>query len=88
MIQTKRFIKKIVMAALAGSLILGAASCGLSSEKSAEFKPALSTDTSCTIKVAGSYSNFESLESEFERFYEYYPNVSLNYVYLDDYNIP
>ena len=86
MIQTKRFIKKIVMAALAGSLILGAASCGLSSENSAEFKPALSTDTSCTIKVAGSYSNFESLESEFERFYEYYPNVSLNYVYLDDYN--
>ncbi|MCR4634694.1 MAG: ABC transporter substrate-binding protein [Butyrivibrio sp.] len=86
MIQTKRFIKKIVMAALAGSLILGAASCSLSSENSAEFKPALSTDTSCTIKVAGSYSNFESLESEFERFYEYYPNVSLNYVYLDDYN--
>lgn len=86
MIRTKRFIKKIVMAALAGSLILGAASCGQSSENSAEFKPALSNDTSCTIMVAGSYSNFESLESEFERFYEYYPNVSLNYIYLDDYD--
>ncbi|SEP65172.1 multiple sugar transport system substrate-binding protein [Butyrivibrio sp. TB] len=85
MIQTKRFIKKIVMVALAGSLILSITSCGQSSKKNAEYKPMLSTDTSCNIKVAGSYSNFESLESEFERFSEYYPNVSLNYIYLDDY---
>ena len=33
----------------------------------------------------GDYGNFEALEAEFDRFNEYYPNVSLSYVKLDDY---
>ncbi|MBQ9545037.1 MAG: carbohydrate ABC transporter substrate-binding protein [Clostridia bacterium] len=56
------------------------------SEAAAGFKPALDTNTSCTITVAGSYDNFEALENEFDRFNEYYPNVRLSYVKLDDYN--
>lgn len=50
------------------------------------FKPALDTETSCDIKVVGEYSNFEALEAEFDKFNEHYPNVSLSYEKLDDYN--
>ena len=53
---------------------------------SAEFQPRLDPDTSCTITVIGSYSNFEALEAEFDRFNEYYPDVELSYVKPDDYN--
>ena len=49
------------------------------------FKPALDTETECKITVAGSYDNFEALEAEFDRFNEFYPNVQLSYVKLDDY---
>ena len=50
------------------------------------FKPALDTKASCSITVAGAYDNFEALEGEFDGFNEYYPNVQLSYVKLDDYN--
>lgn len=50
------------------------------------FVPKYDKDTEFSLTVAGSYSNFESLEAEFERFYEYYPNASLQYVSMDDYN--
>lgn len=66
------------------ALLLGLVACGKTAG-SEEFAPELPEETACSITVAGSYSNFESLESEFERFYEYYPNVTMNYVYLDDY---
>lgn len=72
----------LLIAAIATSLV----ACGNEQKKALEFKPNLSGNTSCSIRVVGTYSNFESLESEFDRFYEYYPNVSLNYVYLDDYD--
>ncbi|WP_026503828.1 ABC transporter substrate-binding protein [Butyrivibrio sp. NC3005] len=49
------------------------------------FVPKLDKSQSCSIKVYGSYSNFEALESEFDRFNEYYPNVELSYIYLDGY---
>ena len=50
-----------------------------------EFKPALDVNTECHIKVVGDYGNFEAMESEFDRFNVYYPNVVLDYVKLDDY---
>lgn len=55
-------------------------------EVSEEFKPSLDTSTKCSITIVGSYDNFEALEAEFDRFNEYYPDVELNYVKLDDYN--
>ena len=81
-----KFPKKLMAALTAAVLSLSMAACGRQAESDDAFKPALPADTACTIRVAGNYSNFESLESEFERFYEYYPNASLNYVYLDNYN--
>ena len=55
-------------------------------EPAAGFEPALDTETECGITVAGSYDNFEALEMEFDKFNEFYPNVQLSYVKLDDYN--
>ena len=49
------------------------------------FTPSLDKKTSCNIKVVGNYSNFEALETEFDRFNVYYPNVALEYVKLDKY---
>lgn len=77
------------------ALVLGLFACGGSgqqttgTEKAAqqdEFAPALDTKTAASITVAGSYSNFEALEAVFDQFKEYYPNVDLSYVKLDDYN--
>lgn len=64
------------------------AACGGKKQKetTAGFKPALDPNVSCSITVAGSYDNFEALEAEFDRFNEFYPNVNLSYVKLDDYN--
>ncbi len=51
----------------------------------AGFKQKLDPKTECTINVVGHYENFEALEAEFNRFAEFYPNVKMNYVFLDDY---
>lgn len=50
------------------------------------FKPSLDTNSEGKIVVAGSYNNFESLEAIFDDFNEYYPNIELSYVKIDDYN--
>ena len=52
----------------------------------AGFTPKLDPNTDCTVTVVGHYSNFEALEAEFNRFAAYYPNVKMNYTYLDNYN--
>ncbi len=60
--------------------------CGSQKKEEVAFAPKYDKDTEFSLTVAGSYGNFESLEAEFERFYEYYPNANLQYVNLDDYN--
>lgn len=50
------------------------------------FIPSLDQQISSTLNVVGHYSNFESLEEEFNLFSQYYPNVKLRYTYLEDYN--
>jgi multiple sugar transport system substrate-binding protein len=60
--------------------------CGNGKKEEAAFVPKYDKDTEFSLTVAGSYGNFESLEAEFERFYEYYPNANLEYVTMDDYN--
>lgn len=53
---------------------------------SEEFAPKYPSDTEYKLSVVGTYSNFESLESEIERFYGFYPNGEIEYTYLDDYS--
>ena len=79
----KKKLKTIFSLSMAAMLLLQG--CGSPKNTQTGFVPKYDKDTEFSLTVAGSYSNFESLEAEFERFYEYYPNVSLNYVHLDDY---
>ena len=81
--------KKWAVSALILAMLLCLMSCGKDTPKDqgtkAGFKPKLDTKTECTITVSGHYENFEALEAEFNRFAEYYPNVTMNYVFMDDY---
>ncbi len=77
----KKTICTIIAVLLA--VLLTAGACA---ESSGAFQPRLDTETSCEITVIGSYSNFEALEAEFDRFNEFYPDVELSYVKPDDYN--
>ncbi len=78
-------MKKLICAILAVCMLAMLAACG-GAQDDGVFKPALDAEMSCSITVVGSYDNFEALEAEFDRFNEYYPNVRLSYVKLDDYN--
>ena len=80
-------MKKLLFATLSISLSLLLVACKKKTKDNYEdFKPSMDKNTSCNIKVVGSYDNFEALEAEFDRFNNYYPNVRLSYVKLDDYN--
>ena len=80
-------MKKLILIVLTVLMIFSLISCSKKKEEAdAGFKPALNKDTSCNITVVGSYDNFEALEAEFDRFNEFYPNVRLKYLKLDDYN--
>jgi multiple sugar transport system substrate-binding protein len=80
----KKKFRTVFSLSMAAMLLLQ----GCGSPKNAEngFVPKYDKDTEFSLTVAGSYSNFESLEAEFERFYEYYPGASLQYVTMDDYS--
>ena len=75
-------MKKLLCIASSILMIAALASCSGEDET---FRPALDVQTSCNIKVVGDYGNFEALESEFDKFNEYYPNVQLEYTKIDDY---
>ena len=61
-------------------------SCKKKSVKQEAFTPRLDTSTSCSIEIAGNYKNFEALETEIDRFNEFYPDVDITYFSLDNYN--
>lgn len=81
-------MRKIFCVILIVCALILLSACGDKKDEDKEkgFKPSLDTSTSCKITVAGSYDNFEALEAEFDRFNEFYPNVKLSYVKLDDYD--
>ncbi len=76
-------ILAVVLAA--GAILYFAVFRGKEAPKEAGFSPKLDPKTACTINVVGHYENFEALEAEFNRFSAFYPNVKMNYVYLDNY---
>ena len=81
-------MKKLICIVLIVCTLVLMTACGEKpqEEPAAGFTPALDVNTDCNITIVGSYDNFEALEAEFDRFNEYYPNVRLSYVKLDDYN--
>ena len=70
--------------ALVLAVLLAALPAGMAGAES--FVPRLDSGTACTLTVAGHYSNFEALETEFNLFGKYYPDVTLQYVKMDSYN--
>jgi len=80
----KKKLKTLLSLSMAAALLLQG--CGSMKNADAPFTPKYDKNAEFSLTVAGSYSNFESLEAEFERFYEYYPNASLQYVSMDDYS--
>ena len=81
-------MKKISTVIVTAMMIVSLCACGKENEAAAKegFAPALDATTSCHINVAGGYDNFEALETEFDRFNVYYPNVELMFTKVDDYN--
>ena len=81
-------MKKLICIMLTVCTLVSLVACGKNpgATESDVFKPALDTQTTCNITVAGEYKNFEALEAEFDKFNDYYPNVKFKYVRLDDYN--
>ncbi|MBQ9334781.1 MAG: carbohydrate ABC transporter substrate-binding protein [Lachnospiraceae bacterium] len=83
----KKNLKRLLPLCMAVMLLLQGCGSGSGSGEKAEkpFAPKYDKETEFSLTVAGHYSNFESLEAEFERFYEHYPNASMQYVTMDDY---
>ncbi|SDB58469.1 multiple sugar transport system substrate-binding protein [Ruminococcaceae bacterium FB2012] len=81
-------MKKLTGIILSSLIAFGMTACGSedSQERQTGFEPKLDKATACKISIAGTYSNFEALEAEFDRFNEYYPNVEMSYTKIDDYN--
>ena len=81
-------MKKMICIILIICMVVSLMACGGKTSETADkgFVPALDKNKECSITVVGSYDNFEALEAEFDRFGEFYPNVQLSYVKLDDYN--
>ena len=82
-------MRKTLCTLLSVIMVIELAACGSAKKEGSDdkvFKPALDTNVSCHINVAGGYDNFEALEAEFDRFNEYYPNVELTFTKIDDYN--
>lgn len=80
-------MKKLICLISVIGLVISLAACGTGTtqQKAEGYVPSLDKETSCSITVVGSYDNFEALEAEFDRFNEFYPNVQLSYLKLDDY---
>ena len=83
-------MKKLTALILAAVMLLSLTACGAEKSTAAEetaaaFTPALATDTEGTIYFVGSWGNFEALDSVAADFKEYYPNVNIVYIKLDDY---
>ena len=87
--KTMNNLKKMTGLFLSLVMLLSMSACTAENQEVNEeegFKPALDTSSSCNIRIAGGYDNFEALEVEFDHFNEYYPNVELEYTKVDDYN--
>ncbi len=82
-------MKKTLCILLAALMLVGLAACGAEKKESKTeegFAPSLDKSAKSQITIAGGYDNFEALETEFDRFNEFYPNVELKFTKVDDYN--
>ncbi len=74
-------------------MLLTATLCGCNNTEAdsndtqdSKFVPSLDTSTKATVNIKGSCSNFEALEAVVADFNEIYPDVTISYTKVDDYN--
>ena len=86
-------VKRTLCLALTLCLLLALPGCttggqpqGNAEPEAKPYEPSLDPQTEGSVSVVGHYSNFEALESAFNRFEAFYPNVKMSYTYLDDYS--
>lgn len=77
-------MKKVISLFL--SVILAAASFSGCGKSNSGFSPSMNTDESLTIRVNGSWSNFQALEAVAAEWNKIYPNVMIDYTATDNYN--
>ena len=79
-------MKKFLLLIISLTLLFVSCDKKKSSSSKKGFTPRLDPKTSASIVIAGSYKNFESLEEEIIRFSEFYPDIDVSYISLDNYN--
>ena len=86
----KRIFRRIAALVLAAAMLSGCqaapAAQSTASASEAGFTPPLDTSASAVIDVRGSWANFEALEAVADDWNEIYPNVTVNYTRVDEYN--
>ena len=91
-------MKKLIAILLAAAMLLSLTACSSSgtqtgtetaarpAEESKGFAPALDTQAELSLNVVGSYGNFEALEQVIQDFQVYYPNVTITYEQISDFD--
>ncbi|MEA5051188.1 MAG: ABC transporter substrate-binding protein [Oscillospiraceae bacterium] len=81
-------MKKILAILLALLLLAAAAGCGpaQSEQQEAAFSPSMDTGATADIEIVGKLDNFEALEAVIKDFNAVYPNVTVSYSKMDNYN--
>jgi len=86
----RRILAALMAAVLCLTCLTGCQQQGGESSETQEtetgFTPSLDKDTTQTITVIGNYDNLEALEAAGAEFQKYYPNITVAYEKLDDYN--
>ena len=90
-------MKKLLAILLAVAMLLTLTACSTDTqtgdqtaaqpaEESKGFTPALDTQAELSLNVVGSYGNFEALEQVIQDFQVYYPNVTVTYEQISDFD--
>lgn len=82
----KKSISALMSLCVALTAFTGCASGGSSVQRDEGFTPSMDRDAAAEITVGGNWSNFQALEAAAADWNEIYPNVSINYTKIDNYN--
>lgn len=86
----KRVVSLILAAALAAGVLTGCGAAEQSTvsevEKETGFTPSMDTSATVDLDFRGTWGNFEALEAVVADWNEIYPNVSVTYTRVDEYN--
>ena len=83
----KKTIKLLMLSAICALLLTGCRKKDDAEPKTdGAFTPSMNTEATASIEVRGSWANFEALDAVAADWNRIYPNVSVNYIRVDDYS--